>query len=222
MPTEFQMRAREAFEEVQSAPEFIVSRYDIESERERPLTEEDARLIHRYMGDEAVDEVQGHLLDAEQIHLSWHTPDHYIYGEFALKDLRTCLWGEYVPYTDERLTPAEQEAMDEIKVLEESPGSGRLSALRAPLDMTPCREIWFYDMNHQRFELLDLNYSSYVDTLLTTKGIPGWQYLYSDTRLDHDEFHNIVRQLELSLDAFEALFPGHDYSDLRARLEARR
>ncbi|TXS48020.1 hypothetical protein EAO75_17995 [Streptomyces sp. uw30] len=161
------------------------------------------------------------MLDAEQIHLSWRTADYRVYGEFALKDLRTCLSGGYMPYTDERLTPEEQLVMDEIKTLEEAPGSGRLTALRVPMDMSPCHEIWFYDMNQQRFVLLDLNYSSYVDTLLITKGIPGWQYLYSDTRLDHEEFRQLARQLEISLDVLEDVFPGHDYTDLRARLEAR-
>ncbi|MFC6062664.1 hypothetical protein [Streptomyces ochraceiscleroticus] len=221
MPTAFQARAREAFEEVRSAAELTVAKYDIESERERPLTEADAELIGRYLGTAAVDEVADHLLDSERVHLSWHTADQNIYGEFALNDLRTCVWGQYLPYTDERLAPAEQLVMDEVKVLEEAPGSGRLAAMRVPMDMTPCHEIWLYDMNHKRFDLLDLDYSSYVDILLITKGIPGWQYLYTDTRLADDEFKFLARQLQISLDALEELFPGHDYSDLRARLEAR-
>ncbi|MFE6742956.1 hypothetical protein [Streptomyces tubercidicus] len=221
MPTTFQVRAREAFEEVGSASEFTVEKYEIESEQERPLTKNEARLMRRYMGPSAVEDAVHHLLDAERIHLSWHTPDHQIYGEFALKDLRACLWGDYMPYTDERLTPKEKLVMGEIKTLEESPGSGRLTALRVPMEITPCREIWFYDMNHQRFELLDLDYSSYVDTLLITKGIPGWQYLYTDTHLADDEFSFIARQLEISLDALEEIFPRHDYSGLRERLEAR-
>jgi hypothetical protein len=221
MPTTFQLRARETFEEVRSTAEFVVEKSEIDSEGDRPLTAEDANLIGLYMGPDAVDQVADHLLDAEQIHLSWHTPDHAVYGEFALKDLRTCLSGFYMPYTDERLAPAEQLVMDEIKTLEESPGSGRLTALRVSMDMTPRHELWFYDMNQQRFELLDLKYSSYVDTLLITKGIPGWQYLYTDARLADDEFRHLAGQLERSLDALEEVFPAHDYSALRERLEAR-
>ncbi|MDQ0746687.1 hypothetical protein QF034_000918 [Streptomyces africanus] len=222
MPTTFQTRAREAFEEVLSTAEFVVEKSEIESEGNRPLTAKDAELVSLYMGPDAVDQVADHLLDAEQIHLSWHTPDHGVYGEFVFKDLRTCLSGLYMPYTDERLAPAEQLVMDEIKTLEESPGSGRLTALRVSMDMTPCRELWFYDMNQQRFELLDLNYSSYADTMLLTKGIPGWQYLYTDVRLDGGEFRHLASQLERSLDALEAVFPAHDYSVLRERMEARR
>ncbi|MFE4372941.1 hypothetical protein ACFRMN_32840 [Streptomyces sp. NPDC056835] len=201
--------------------EFIVEKYEITSERERSLTEDDAKLIRRYMGPTAVDDVEDHLLDDDRIHLSWHTPDHYVYGEFALKDLRVCLSGHYMPYMDERLTVSEQLVMGEIKTLEEAPGSGRLTALRVPMDMTPCQEIWFYDMNQQRFELLDLDYSSYLDTLLITKGIPGWQYLYADRRLADDEFRQLANQLELSLGTLEEAFPGHDYSGLRGRLEDR-
>ena len=221
MPSAFQLRAREAFEEVRSTAEFTVETYEIESEGERPLTEDDAKLIRRYMGPAAVDEVRDHLLDVEQIHLSWRTADFRVYGEFALKDLRTCMSGRYMPHTDERLTPAEQLVMDEIKTLEEAPGSGRLTALRVRMDMSPCQEIWFYDMNKQRFVLLDLDYPSYVDTLLITKGIPGWQYLYSDTRLADEEFRQLARQLEISLDTLEEFFPDHDYTDLRARFEER-
>ncbi|MFE5818787.1 hypothetical protein ACFQ6S_35920 [Streptomyces sp. NPDC056479] len=221
MPSVFQLRAREVFEEVRSTAEFTVETYEIESEGERPLTEDDAKLIRQYMGPTTVDEVRDHLLDVEQIHLSWRTADYRVHGEFALKDLRTCLSGRYMPHTDERLTPEEQLVMDEIKTLEEAPGSGRLTALRVHMDMSPCREIWFYDMNQQRLALLDLDYSSYVDNLLITKGIPGWQYLYSDTRLDDEEFRQLARQLKISLDALEEVFPDHDYTDLRARLEER-
>ncbi|WP_405578170.1 hypothetical protein [Streptomyces sp. NBC_01092] len=221
MPSAFQLRAREAFEQVRSTAEFTVESFEIESEGERPLTEDDAKLIRRYMGPAAVDEVRDHLLDVEQIQLSWRTADFRVYGEFALKDLRTCLSGRYMPYTDERLTPEEQLVMDEIKTLEEAPGSGRLTALRVHMDMSPCQEIWFYDMNQQRFVLLDLDYSSYVDNLLITKGIPGWQYLYSDARLADEEFRQLARQLQISLDALEEVFPDHDYTDLRARLEER-
>ncbi|MFD6286821.1 hypothetical protein [Streptomyces sp. NPDC060205] len=222
MPIPFHLRAREVFEEVRSAAEFSVEKSEFQGEGARPLTAEDERIIGLYMGPEAVEQVVNHLFDAEQIHLSWHTPDHAVYGEFALKDLRTCLSGPYMPYTDERLTSAEQLVMDEIKTLEEAPGSGRLTALRVSMDMTPCHELWFYDMNQQRFELLDLKYSSYLDALLITKGIPGWQYLYADVRLAEDEFRQLASQLERSLDALEEVFPAYDYSALRQRLEARR
>lgn len=59
MPTAFQSRAREAFEEVKSAPDFTVKKHEIEGERERPLTEDDAKLIRRYLGPAAVDKGGG-------------------------------------------------------------------------------------------------------------------------------------------------------------------
>ncbi|NUP16885.1 MAG: hypothetical protein HOZ81_12415 [Streptomyces sp.] len=66
----FESHAREAFEEVRCTEEFIVEKYEIEGERERLRTDSDAKLVRRRMGTEPVADVEDHLLDAEQIHLS--------------------------------------------------------------------------------------------------------------------------------------------------------
>lgn len=134
MPTTFHSRSHAAFEEVGAASVLTVEKYEIDRERERPLTEGDTKLIDRYMGPGAVDEVRDHLLDAERTHLSWRTFDHRVHGEFARKDLGTCLSGQYMPCTDERLTPAEQLGMDEIKTLEESFPDHDYTDLRARLE----------------------------------------------------------------------------------------
>ncbi|MBT2367452.1 hypothetical protein J7E88_19615 [Streptomyces sp. ISL-10] len=172
------------------------------------------------MGNAALDDVGDYLLATDHIHVSWRTDDHYLYGEFFLKDLRTCLAGNYIPYVDPRLPQEEQLVMEELKTLEEAPGSGRLTALRVP-PYAESREMWFYDTNHRRLELLDLDFKAYLETLLVTKGIPGWQYLFTGTDMGHREFNAIVRQLRISLESLADMFPGHDYSDLHARLEAR-
>ncbi|GAA2418021.1 hypothetical protein [Nonomuraea africana] len=221
MIRDFPARVRELVAELQSVPDLVMDSCHIGQGAARELTAEDADVIRSAMGDGAVEDVRGYLLGTDHIQVAWHLDDHSVYGEFHLKDLRNCLAGGYLPYADARLSPVEQRVMgEELKTLEEAPGSGRLTALRLRLE-AECRELWFYDTNHRRLALLDLDYPSYLENLLITKGIPGWQYLFTDTDIRHREFHAIVRQLERSLDSFPDLFPHHDYSDLRERLEAR-
>lgn len=99
----------------------------------KELSADDAVLIGSAWGSDAVEGVRDYLLGTERIHVAWHSDDHYLYGEFALNDLRKCISDFGLPYADERLSAAKQEIMEwELKTLEEAPGSGRLTALRVP------------------------------------------------------------------------------------------
>ncbi|WP_345432629.1 hypothetical protein [Actinoallomurus vinaceus] len=67
----------------------------------------------------------------------------------------------------------------------------------------------------------ELDYRSYVETLLVMKETPGWQYLFTEVDLRHRKFHATVRQLEKTLEVFPSLFPDHDYGHLQERFQAR-
>ncbi|NUP16886.1 MAG: hypothetical protein HOZ81_12420 [Streptomyces sp.] len=110
--------------------------------------------------------------------------------------------------------------MVEIKTFEEGPESGRLAALRVPMDVSPGGEVWFFDMRQGAIPM-ELDYPAYLENLLVTKGVIGWQYLYCAPEDCGMGFFPIVDGLTEMLDVFPRLFPAHDYTDLRARLEAR-
>jgi hypothetical protein len=115
----------------------------------------------------------------------------------------------------------ERELHKELKFFDDTPrtGSGHMALLRVPPG-TADPEIWFFDMRQGAMPM-DLDYGSYLDTLLITKGTIGWQYLYCDTGPGDPGFAPVSRGLRQMLDIFPGLFPDYDYSDLQTRLEER-
>ncbi|MEV0402086.1 hypothetical protein [Actinoallomurus sp. NPDC050550] len=219
MTTDFQARAHSHVNELRATPDIVMTACEIGSGPPRELSADDAALIGSAWGDTAVEGVREYLLSTDHIHVAWHMDDYSLDGEFFLKDVRNCLSGRVVPYVDVSLSPEQRELMaDGLLMLEEAPGSGRLTALR---HHAPSQGLWFYDTNHRNLVPLELDYRSYVDTLLVMKGIPGWQYLFTDVDLRHGKYHATVRQLEKTLEGFPDLFPDHDYSHLRERFQAR-
>ncbi|MFI7449647.1 hypothetical protein ACIBQX_19280 [Nonomuraea sp. NPDC049714] len=114
------------------------------------------------------------------------------------------------------------EVLGQLRILDQEPmaGTARLSALR----LTPGGDdpqVWLYDMNHERLELLDLDYAGYLENLLVTKGAYQWQYLFAEVNFKEPEFHDTARHLSEVLRICPEMFPGHDYAPLQERLEAR-
>ncbi|GAA2214297.1 hypothetical protein GCM10009850_097620 [Nonomuraea monospora] len=217
----YQDRVSSHVMELRSIPNLVMPTCELGSGPPRELSADEAVLIGAIWGEDAVEGVRDYLLSIDRIHVAWHTDDHYLFGEFALKDLRDCVTGFGLPDVDVRLPAEKQELMEwELKTLEEAPGSGRLTALRVPSGGSS-RELWFYDMNHERLELLDLDFRSYLENLLLMKGAPGWQYLFTEVDLGGREFQTLVGQLDRTLEALPVLFPAHDYSRLQERYEAR-
>ncbi|MFC4908373.1 hypothetical protein [Actinomadura gamaensis] len=217
----YQDRVSAHVRELRSVPEVVVSTCELGSGPPRGLSADDAALIGAAWGEDAVEGVGDYLLSTDRIHVAWQTDDHYLFGEFAVEDVRICLTGDGLPGADWRLPAQKRELMEwELKTLEEAPGSGRLTALRVPSGGRS-RELWFYDMNHGRLELLELDYRSYLENLLLMKGAPGWQYLFTEVDLEDREFQTMVGQLDRTLEALPVLFPDHDYSRLQERYEVR-
>jgi hypothetical protein len=161
-----------------------------------------------------------YLLEAERIHVRWHRNDYYLDGEFAIKSLHSCLGGGYVTFEDSRLKQEQREVMRDLKIFEEAPGSGRMTGIRFPAG-DRSSEIWFYDLNKCRLELLAIDYTTYLDTLLATEGVSGWQYLFADLDFRNDEFRGTAEDLKEMLSYFPEIFPDRDYAHLIDRLEER-
>ncbi|MEU9117373.1 hypothetical protein AB0D04_37955 [Streptomyces sp. NPDC048483] len=89
-------------------------------------------------------------------------------------------------------------------------------------------EIWHHDLvmtggdpYPYGFVRLDLTYRQYLETVLTTKGARGWQYLFADVSFTNGPVEHFRENAHRMLDTFPEIFPGHDYTDLRKRWDDR-
>jgi hypothetical protein len=121
-------------------------------------------------------------------------------------------------------TPSRIEAVDDIPLT----APGRFAAVRRGYDEAPW-EMWLYAMDLNLCEgwdtqlaRMDLTYPEYLQNLALTKGIAGWQFLFVEgISLDDPELDDVAASLRAMLEVFPQLFPDHDYSALRRRLEQR-
>ncbi|MGW3408338.1 hypothetical protein [Streptomyces sp. NPDC000888] len=160
---------------------------------------------------------------AEEVHVSWEsTGAPVIKGELCLTNILTCLTRRHPPLEDVTLDPAERSILASLRVMDEEPfaGTGRATGLRIT-DRSQEPEVWFYDMTRSRLDRLDLDYGTYLETALVTKGAFGWQYLFTDADLSQPQHYEVSRNLGEFLALFPELFPHYSYTDLQSRLEAR-
>ncbi|MET9561878.1 hypothetical protein [Streptomyces tauricus] len=148
-------------------------------------------------------------------------------GEFFLRPLYDILSQPAGPSGGAE-TDFHRKFMSELRVMDQTPrsGAGKLTYLRLKPGAGPL-EIWYSDLADigtppypPGFVKMGITYAEYLDALLLTKGTYGWQYLYTDVPLGRG-FGGVRRYLQGMLELFPEIFPDHDYSSLRARLEAR-
>ncbi|GHH47645.1 hypothetical protein FHS35_005565 [Streptomyces umbrinus] len=153
-----------------------------------------------------------------------------IQGDFNLLHLRDVLNQPEGPApTIPDATDSQLRFLSELRFFDHTPrsGSGKLAYIRLWPGGTPL-EIWYSavadiggDPYPPGFIKMDITYCQYLDALLLTKGTYGWQYLYTDISLRRGDFRETVAYLQGMLEVFPEIFPQHDYTDLRERLEAR-
>ncbi|GAA4624445.1 hypothetical protein GCM10023196_024610 [Actinoallomurus vinaceus] len=162
------------------------------------------------------------VAEADEYHADWATTDGRVSGEFCVRNIHGCLVNGDLPLTDEGLEPGERRVLRELKIFDEAPfgGAGSVTGLRVlPEGGVP--EIWHYVSTRTMLHRLHLDYGTYLDTLLITKGATGWQYLFADVDLTEPKHADTAGNLTAMLDIFPGLFPGHDYEPLRTRLRER-
>ncbi|MBT2388879.1 hypothetical protein J7E87_05445 [Streptomyces sp. ISL-1] len=142
-------------------------------------------------------------------------------GEFNVMHMSDVATTEAPPTDLDSLTSAEKELYREFRVIDDQPesGTGAFTALRLRPG-TPNPEIWHHYFHVGGFKL-DVDYCQYLEALAITKGTIGWQYLFCDVSFEDDDFIEVADDMQEMLDVFPGLFPDHDYTDLRARLEER-
>ncbi|MET9764540.1 hypothetical protein ABZ016_36675 [Streptomyces sp. NPDC006372] len=225
--TEQELRYLRLLDELQEADGVDV-RYEERGEIEEATGEapEAFALIEEWQGVRFAPELQRAFLRFDGVSSHWTLTEGAttLSGEFSLRHLPAALFatGETLIHDD---LPADVRALyEEFRVFDEQPrtGAGTLAALRLPSVVTETisPEVWYYDSSDGAC-LLDIDYAQYLDALLVTKGTFGWQYLFADVDLGESGLGSVADDLRTMLDVFPQLFPGHDYSDLRTRLEAR-
>ncbi|MGA4993728.1 hypothetical protein [Nonomuraea bangladeshensis] len=160
---------------------------------------------------------------ADAYHAAWTATDGSVHGEFFLRNIYDCLVGRPHPALgDVNLPPGDRSVLATLKIFDEAPfaGEGAVAGLRMPPKGGE-PQIWFYVTTRTMLHRLHLDYGTYLETLLVTKGAFGWQYLFADVDLSAPPHHDTAENLTAMLEVFPRSFPGHDYEPLRARLRER-
>jgi hypothetical protein len=169
------------------------------------------------------EKVREYYFRYKEIAASWRSldEDSEMVGEFRLSHVMRAVTQNHMDDVWEGDDDEERALYGELRVFDDTPrtGTGRMAALRATPGATD-PEIWFYDLRDGALRM-DLDYPGYLETLLITKGVIGWQYLYCAPEDCGMGFIPLVGGLKEMLEVFPRLFPDHDYTDLRARLEER-
>ncbi|WP_051828296.1 hypothetical protein [Streptomyces bicolor] len=148
-------------------------------------------------------------------------PGSRLVGEFRLAHLLTTVLDQRMDVIWKGEDDTERALYRELRYFDDTPrtGAGRMALLRATPGATD-PEIWFFD-TRQGVMPMELDYAGYLDALLITKGVMGWQYLYCEPAFSGLGFASSAGGLKEMAEDFPRLFPDHDYTDLRARLEER-
>ncbi|MHC3474716.1 hypothetical protein ACYF6T_39320 [Streptomyces sp. 7R007] len=152
-----------------------------------------------------------------------------LYGEYRLLHFYDVFEQDGGPAPMPDATDFQRKFLSELRSFDTTPrsGAGMMSFIRMQPGTSPL-EIWYQDIADigedpypSGFLKMDITYCQYLDALLLTKGTYGWQYLYTDISLRGSGNQSTVTYLKRMLEVFPEIFPQHDYSVLRDRLEAR-
>ncbi|MFF0730290.1 hypothetical protein ACFYVK_01705 [Streptomyces chartreusis] len=142
-------------------------------------------------------------------------------GEFRIPQFYRAIFEPAPPLAWEGSPPDERELLAQFRQIDGHPrsGTGLFGLVRIQQNTAPL-EIWVWDarLGAQR---MDLDYLGYLEALAVTKGTYGWQYLFTDLSLLSDDLYHVAESAKAMLRRFPDLFPQHDYTELRERLEER-
>ncbi|MGA6225754.1 hypothetical protein ACPESV_36100 [Streptomyces umbrinus] len=150
-------------------------------------------------------------------------------GEFRIPSPMEMVTQGPSPSLDMLSTEFQREFVSHMRYFDNAYESSRgfMTFLRMEPGSSPL-EVWFSDLRGTGSEpyppgyvRLDLTFTEYVETLLVTKGLYGWQYLFADVSFSDPALEQLTNGLRNGLNAFPEIFPGLDYSPLLNRLEAR-
>ncbi|WP_159054608.1 hypothetical protein [Streptomyces dysideae] len=220
----FEERCARVLQEIRETAEFDVHRaqldeivylFDVRETVFEELAEEDGLPLSR--------RVQEYFFRYGAVEAAWRSrrPDTALVGEFKLHHIMSAVANKRMTKFWKGENEAERALYNDLRIIDDTPqtGSGRMALLRAAPGVTD-PEVWFFDMRQGAMRM-ELDYPGYLEALLVTKGVIGWQYLYCEPELCGEGFIPLEDGLSEMLDVLPRLFPDHDYTDLRVRLEER-
>lgn len=235
-PTRYEQLLQAAVAELSSCPEITVAHQDIqvENEAEGPNGMSAGQFAAEAM--EAaylVTELENVTVDpaiAEQaprfrrIAAHWRGTEsaNDLTGEFRIPQFYRAIFEPAPSLAWEGSPPDERELLAQFRQIDGHPrsGTGQFALVRLQPDITPL-EIWVWDPRLGGALQMDLDYLGYLEALAVTKGTYGWQYLFTDASFLNDDFNHVAESVKSMLRRFPELFPQHDYTQLRERLEER-
>lgn len=142
-------------------------------------------------------------------------------GEFRMPCFYDAVANNPPPLAWEGASDQERELFSQFHEVDGHPhaGNGFVVCVRLQPSTTPL-EVWAYDPRRGP-RRMELDYCTYLDALLVTKGTYGWQYLFTDVSFSDSDYQHLGRGLRQMFDIFPQLFPNYDYEPLRARFEER-
>ncbi|GLW13225.1 hypothetical protein Misp01_83530 [Microtetraspora sp. NBRC 13810] len=224
METDYERRLRETVEKIQARSSVRTEKYDrgplavymeraedaleiIRIVEEIPLSAELTRNFHRH----------------SSLLFAWRALDPFeaIAGEFHIVHIAEAMLRGARTSPIYPATPEEERLVEASKIFETHPvgGTGTYSALRLTRNQDS-PEIWYFDIR-QGPTRLHISYGDYLDVMLRTKGLYGWQYLFAKPDPDNYGMCVSLPYLRDGLDFLAHEFPDDDLSDLRAKLEER-
>ncbi|MFF6978563.1 hypothetical protein ACFZAV_12655 [Streptomyces sp. NPDC008343] len=195
--------------------EEIIDLFDVAESVFEEIAEEDGLPLSR--------RIQDCFFRYGSVEAAWQyrRPETALVGEFKLHHIMSAIGNMRMTRFWKGEDDDERALYKDLRIIDDTPqtGSGRMSLLRATPGATD-PEVWFFDMRQGAIPM-ELDYPAYLETVMVTKGVIGWQYLYCAPELCGEGFFPLTDGLKEMLDVFPDLFPGPDYTDLRSRLEER-
>jgi hypothetical protein len=169
------------------------------------------------------EELSSHFHRHSDLLFAWRAvaPFEDIAGEFRISHIgEVMIRGSRVEPVDPADSPTDR-LVKQLKVFETHPvgGTGTYTALRLSPDQRSS-EVWYFDLR-QGPTRLHLTYGEYLDTMLRTKGLYDWQYLFADPDPDNYGMCVSLPYVRKGFGLLAREFPEVDLSDLVARLEER-
>jgi hypothetical protein len=213
----YQDRMLQAIDEVRKS-----SFFDVQHDEEGPggWRTTDPSEIYELMAQDGfalTERVKEAWIPHQFLTLHWHAadPEVELVGDFSVMSMSASA-RVGVPVLDFAWSEDDYPFLSELTALDDVGygDKGQMAAMRYRPNETDT-EIWYLDTGHS-WVRLDLDYRDYLDNLVLTKSIIGWQYLFADVTPDIYEFSRHIDDLTTMLDVFQKLFPHHDYEPLRA------
>jgi len=135
-------------------------------------------------------------------------------GEFNLISMKKVLAkADKYPLWHSEMTEEEMDFYESLQIIDihGSSGDGQYAAFKIVEGQFPF-EIWFID-RADAYQM-DLDYSGYLDALITTRGLHGWQYFFLTdySKILSGDYYavSVKKYMQHVLDGLAQLFPSVD------------